>query len=51
MKERSVTKDSKEITYEYDIYGRLIRENNEFLDKTIVYEYNDIGNIISKKRI
>ena len=44
-----ITKDSKEITYEYDIYGRLIRENNEFLDKTIVYSYNDIGNIISKK--
>ena len=37
------------ITYEYDTYGQLIRENNKILDKTFVYEYNDIGNIISVK--
>ena len=36
-------------SYEYDSFGRLVRENNEALDKTIVYEYNDIGNITSKK--
>ena len=36
-------------SYQYDDFGRLIRENNEALDKTIVYEYNDIGNITSKK--
>ena len=44
-----ITSDSKDTSYEYDDFGRLIRENNKPLDKTIVYEYNDIGNIISKK--
>lgn len=33
-------------TYKYDQYGQLIRENNEGLDKTFVYEYNSIGNIV-----
>lgn len=36
-------------TYMYDQYGQLIRENNEGLDKTFVYEYDSIGNIISVK--
>lgn len=30
-------------TYKYDQYGQLIRENNEGLDKTFIYEYNNIG--------
>ena len=34
-------------TYTYDSFGQLIRENNEGLDKTILYCYNDIGNIVS----
>lgn len=29
----------------YDSFGQLIRENNEGLDKTFVYYYNNIGNI------
>ena len=41
--------DGYPITYEYDIYGQLIREDNLALDKTFVYEYNDIGNIVSVK--
>ena len=36
-------------TYTYDQYGQLIRENNEGLDKTFVYEYNKIGNITNVK--
>lgn len=44
-----ITKNNKSISYEYDNYNRLIRENNKHLDKTIIYEYNDIGNIVSKK--
>ena len=36
-------------TYKYDQYGQLIRENNEGLDKTFMYEYNNIGNIIGVK--
>ncbi|MBR2617754.1 MAG: RHS repeat-associated core domain-containing protein, partial [Paludibacteraceae bacterium] len=41
----SDTTASQENTYEYDEFGQLIRENNKALDKTYVYEYNDIGNI------
>ena len=36
-------------TYVYDSFGQLIRENNKALDKTFVYEYNGIGNIVSVK--
>ena len=36
-------------TYVYDAFGQLIRENNKSLDKTFVYEYNEIGNIIAAK--
>lgn len=34
--------------YIYDAYSRLKRENNQVLNKTIVYEYDDDGNITSK---
>lgn len=43
----SITSNNKTVTYEYDDYGRLIRENNQPLDKTIIYGYNNIGNIVS----
>lgn len=33
------------ITYEYDEYGQIIRENNKVLNKTFVYGYDSIGNI------
>ena len=36
-------------SYTYDTYGQLIRENNQGLDKTYLYEYNGIGNITSVK--
>jgi len=45
----SIKMNNKTSSYQYDDFGRLIRENNEALDKTIVYEYNNIGNITSKK--
>ena len=32
-------------SYKYDNHGQLIRENNEALDKTFIYEYNGIGNV------
>ena len=35
--------------YIYDSFGQLIRENNKSLDKTFVYEYNEIGNITAAK--
>ncbi len=33
-------------TYVYDAYGQLVRENNKRLNKTILYTYDNIGNII-----
>ena len=36
------------ITYEYDGFSRLTRENNSLLDKTFTYSYDNNGNIISK---
>lgn len=36
-------------TYKYDQYGQLVRENNEGFDKTFIYEYNNIGNIVKVK--
>ena len=36
-------------SYVYDSYGQLIRENNKSLDKTFVYEYNNIGNVVAVK--
>ena len=41
--------DGKHVTYTYDDYGQLIREDNSPLDKTFVYEYNNVGNIVSVK--
>ena len=35
--------------FRYDSYGRLAREDNKSLDKTILYEYNDIGCLMQKK--
>ena len=37
------------ITYKYDAYGQLDRENNKILDKSFQYVYNGIGNIESVK--
>ena len=37
-------------TYHYDQYGQLVREDNQGLDMTMVYEYNNIGNLISAKK-
>ena len=35
--------------YGYDIFGQLIREDNEGLAKTFTYSYNNIGNLTSVK--
>ena len=39
----------KSIYYAYDQYGQLIREDNMVLDKTILYEYDNNGNVTSVK--
>lgn len=43
----SVSEGGYTTSYTYDEYGQLIREDNRALDKTIQYEYNEIGNIES----
>lgn len=35
--------------YVYDEFGRLIRENNQMLNRSFVYSYDAIGNITSKQ--
>ena len=45
----SSTTSSNKTTYQYDEFGQLIRENSKALDKTYVYEYNDIGNVMCVK--
>jgi len=39
----------KSESFQYDSIGRLIRENNESINQTITYSYDDGGNIQSKK--
>ena len=34
--------------YEYDSQNQLVRENNKYLNKTIVYDYDNGGNILSR---
>jgi len=36
-------------SYEYDLLGRLVRENNKKLNKTFVYTYDGNGNITRKE--
>ena len=47
--EKDTVDTENHISYKYDEFGRLKRENNEKLDKTIIYEYNKNGNITSVK--
>ncbi len=41
--------NNKQINYIYDSIGRLTRENNQILNKTYIYTYDEGGNITSKK--
>lgn len=45
---QKITIDGKVISYEYDQYNRLVRENNQPLGKTYIYNYDAHGNITSK---
>ena len=38
-----------DVTYKYDLCGRLVREDNPTIDKTIVWTYNDGSNIAQRK--
>ncbi len=40
-----ITYDGHSMKYVYDKYNRLIRENNDQLAKTLIYDYDDCGNI------
>ena len=39
----------RKISYEYDDLGQLIRENNLYANKTVVYVYDNAGNILESK--
>lgn len=38
------------ITYQYDELNRLIRENNQEMGKTLLFTYDDMGNILTIKK-
>ena len=44
-----IKNDQDETRYTYDAIGRLIREDNEALNKTILYQYDAAGNLLLKK--
>lgn len=44
----SITQDGKKIKYYYNELNELIREDNQILNKTIVYTYDLGGNTLSK---
>lgn len=45
----SVETDENRTRYDYDTLNRLIREDNPVLNKTIRYQYDKGGNLLSKK--
>ena len=40
---------TKTVAYQYDELNRLIRENNQILNKTVTYAYDIGGNLVSEK--
>lgn len=46
----NIKSKDNEISYKYDNAGRLIREDNKLLNKTFIYEYDNEGNILYKKK-
>ncbi|WLD94439.1 RHS repeat-associated core domain-containing protein [Alkalihalobacillus sp. AL-G] len=45
----TITKNGEVIAYEYNEANELIREDNSILNKTIVYQYDGGGNLLTKK--
>ena len=45
----SITQGTTSVTYQYNGANELIRENNQFTNQTVTYEYDDWGNIRNKK--
>ena len=45
----SITDGSKYSTFTYDSLNQLTRENNAYTNKTVVYTYDNGGNILNKK--
>jgi len=43
-----VTGLTEKVTYEYDALGQLSRENNRYLNATVVYAYDGGGNLTSR---
>ena len=46
--ENAATGLTEKITYEYDALGQLTRENNRYLNATVVYAYDGGGNLTSR---
>ena len=46
----SATENKKKVSYVYDGLNRLVRENNELLNKTITYYYDEGGSLLVSER-
>ena len=46
--ETTATNLTEKISYEYDEFGQLSRENNRYLNATVVYAYDGGGNLTSR---
>jgi len=44
----TITQDGEVIKYYYDGLNQLTREDNQLRDKTIIYSYDEGGNLLSK---
>ena len=44
----SATGLEEKVSYEYDSLGQLVRENNRYMDATVVYAYDNGGNLTSR---
>ena len=48
---QTITENGQEkASYEYDGLGQLIRENSAYADKTVVYTYDNAGNILKAEK-
>ncbi|QHE50865.1 DNRLRE domain-containing protein [Pontibacillus sp. HMF3514] len=45
----NITKNGQTVSYEYNGLNELTRENNEMLNQTVIYYYDDGGNILAKE--
>ena len=46
----SITRGTTAVTYQYNGANELIRENNQFTNQTVTYEYDDTGLYLNARK-